>query len=334
MNHRYEERSFERGERDRNRDQPYSREWRTGEGRREYQSRDYDPDRYWSNERSGREPWRSEGQGGRDDYGYRDRSGEDYYGAGSRKSWGDWEPQRERGSSEFGRYSSQSRYGESHQGSQRDYGGEEFGRRDFRPEESPPYYGTGSYSSGGSGLGGGYRGLQGMGAYGPSGASYGSQYGVVVEGRNDWSRDERRRDEGGRRGGFLGRFFGRGPKGYKRSDERLREDISERLMHSGTVDSSDVTVEVADGIVTLTGTVPDRYMKYAIEDVADTCAGIKDVDNRVRVQRSDYGSSEGVAGSAFQSGSSTGTSTNTTAGTSTGSTSTSATTGSSRSRNN
>jgi hypothetical protein len=56
-------------------------------------------------------------------------------------------------------------------------------------------------------------------------------------------------------------------------------------MHAGTIDSSDVTVEVADAVVTLQGTVPERYMKHAIEDLADTCLGVKDVDNRVRVER-------------------------------------------------
>ena len=37
---------------------------------------------------------------------------------------------------------------------------------------------------------------------------------------------------------------GRGPKNYRRSDERVIEDVSERLMHSAHLDASDVTVSV------------------------------------------------------------------------------------------
>jgi hypothetical protein len=76
-----------------------------------------------------------------------------------------------------------------------------------------------------------------------------------------------------------------GPKGYQRSDERLREDISERIMQAHTIDSSDVTVEVSGAKVVLEGTVPDRRMKHAIEDLADACPGIQDIENRIRVRR-------------------------------------------------
>jgi osmotically-inducible protein OsmY len=74
------------------------------------------------------------------------------------------------------------------------------------------------------------------------------------------------------------------PKGYARSDERLREDICEQLGHSG-IDVSDVSVDVSEGRVTLEGTVKDRRSKHAIEDLADDCPGVKDVENRIRVQR-------------------------------------------------
>lgn len=76
-----------------------------------------------------------------------------------------------------------------------------------------------------------------------------------------------------------------GPKGYQRSDERIRGDICDRLMRaSNHIDSSEVTVEVAKGKVVLEGTVPVRRMKHAIEDLADSCLGVKDIDNRVRVK--------------------------------------------------
>lgn len=82
------------------------------------------------------------------------------------------------------------------------------------------------------------------------------------------------------------RRYPQGPKGYTRSDERVREDISERLMQCYDIDSSEVTVQVQSGRVTLEGTVPDRHMKHAIEDIADAAPGVQDVDNRIRVSSS------------------------------------------------
>jgi len=79
------------------------------------------------------------------------------------------------------------------------------------------------------------------------------------------------------------RRYPMGPKGYQRSDERLREEISERLMEAYHIDSSDVTVQVLGARVVLEGTVPDRHMKHAIEDLADAAPGVQDVDNRIRV---------------------------------------------------
>ncbi|WP_322080836.1 BON domain-containing protein [Burkholderia sp. BCC1972] len=77
----------------------------------------------------------------------------------------------------------------------------------------------------------------------------------------------------------------RGPKGYTRSDERIREDVCERLAHALEIDVSDVAVQVNDGCVQLDGTVPARWMKHDIEDLADGCLGVRDVENRVRVRR-------------------------------------------------
>ena len=78
---------------------------------------------------------------------------------------------------------------------------------------------------------------------------------------------------------------GRGPKNYRRSDSRLREEIAERLMYHHEVDSSDVTVEVENARVTLDGTVPERWMRYAVDDIAESVVGVEGVDNRVRVHR-------------------------------------------------
>lgn len=72
-------------------------------------------------------------------------------------------------------------------------------------------------------------------------------------------------------------------RAYRRTDERIRDDVCERLAHSNAVDPTDVAVDVRDGIVTLEGSVPERSMRYALEDIAARCLGVIDVDNRVRV---------------------------------------------------
>jgi hypothetical protein len=93
----------------------------------------------------------------------------------------------------------------------------------------------------------------------------------------------------------------RGPKGWKRTDDRLKDDICERLYNTQHIDSSEVTVEVKDGKVTLEGSVPQRGMKHALEDLIDACPGVTDIDNRVRVSQ---GGSQSQTGQGASSGSS------------------------------
>ena len=77
----------------------------------------------------------------------------------------------------------------------------------------------------------------------------------------------------------------RGPKGYRRADNRLLDDIAERLMYRDDIDSSDISVEVSNSKVTLAGTVPERWMRYAVDDIAESVMGVEEVENRVRVRR-------------------------------------------------
>jgi hypothetical protein len=76
---------------------------------------------------------------------------------------------------------------------------------------------------------------------------------------------------------------GRGPKGYKRSDERIREDLSDRLTDDSWLDASDIEVRVKDSEVTLTGTVDSRSAKYRAEMIAESCSGVSEVQNNLRV---------------------------------------------------
>jgi hypothetical protein len=147
----------------------------------------------------------------------------------------------------------------------------------FSAGQPPRYFGTGFPGRGGPGFTGGYYGF-GSGSLEPDWRAgrrqpLGGDEGHQGDSRRepDWRRTER--------------HYPPGPKGYQRSDERLREDISERLMEARYIDSSDVTVEVAGAKVVLDGTVPERRMKHAIEDLVDACPGVQDIDNRIRVKR-------------------------------------------------
>jgi len=81
-----------------------------------------------------------------------------------------------------------------------------------------------------------------------------------------------------------GRYSGRGPKGWQRSDERIREDVCERLNDHPDVDASEIDIRVKNGEVTRNGTTEDRNQKRMAEEVAEQISGVKDVHNQLRVQ--------------------------------------------------
>ncbi len=80
-----------------------------------------------------------------------------------------------------------------------------------------------------------------------------------------------------------GQHAGRGPRNYRRSDERIREDLCERFTHHGHLDATDLDVRVQNGEVTLSGTVSDRWGKRTAEEIAESVWGVKDVHNQIRV---------------------------------------------------
>jgi hypothetical protein len=129
-------------------------------------------------------------------------------------------------------------------------------------------------------------------------------------------------------------FSGRGPKGYRRSDERIKEDVNDRLSE-GYLDASEIEVAVSNSEVTLTGSVNTRQDKRRAEDIAESVSGVTHVENRLRVTQSSLdrpalgttsatqgtntsaslGGSTGTAGSTGNTGTSTsGTSTSAAAG--------------------
>lgn len=90
-------------------------------------------------------------------------------------------------------------------------------------------------------------------------------------------------------------FYGKGPKGYKRSDDRIREDVHEVLTWNNEIDASDIEVEVKEGEVSLSGTVLDRRMKRLAEELIEDISGVRDVSNQLKIKKeavTETGSSE------------------------------------------
>jgi osmotically-inducible protein OsmY len=192
----------------------------------------------------------------------------------------------------------------------RDYGGDDRGPRYVGGAYyGGSYRGRGDYGAGGGGTGrysesdyeAGYRGRAGLGRSAPAEyrdyerpgyAQRPREYGRrdhdpedrgFLERASDevasWFGDEeaerrRRMDQGHR---------GRGPKGYTRSDDRIRDDVSDVLSDDWSLDASDVEVSVSNREVSLNGTVSDRAAKRRAEDLAESVSGVQHVQNNLRV---------------------------------------------------
>jgi hypothetical protein len=131
----------------------------------------------------------------------------------------------------------------------------------------------------------------------PSGHSYGDQresesYGPQGFGRGGARLMRYGRHERGDWSSMNGPYSGIGPKGYRRSPERLREQVCDLLEENGKLDASDIDVKVDVSTVTLSGTVDSRHAKRLAEDLAECITGVTDVNNQLKVQRENERSAE------------------------------------------
>ena len=233
------------------------------------------------------------------------------YESGRQNYWGEgWENERDNDTSE-------SRYGSYRgvSGRQRGYG------------EGSSGYGQGSRSyTDRMNYPSGYRSGQ---SYNPSSRSYDHDRGYDRgEDRGWWDRasdevaswfgDEEA--ERRRRMDAQQQHRGRGPKNYRRSDERIKEDVNDRLSDDNYLDASEIEVMVTNAEVTLTGTVHNRNDKRRAEDLAESVSGVANVENRLRVKQSNYGSYTGAGTSSGSSMSATGTGSGSTSMSGTGTT--------------
>lgn len=99
-------------------------------------------------------------------------------------------------------------------------------------------------------------------------------------------------DEEAERRRHQDQYRGKGPKNYSRSDDRIREDISDRLTDDWQVDASEIEITVVKGEVTLAGSVSDRMQRRRAEDIAESVSGAHHVQNNLRVKGgASYGAS-------------------------------------------
>ena len=267
----------------------------------------------WGEGRESYGGWQSGGQGQQQggEWSRMGRYGEEGWQGGQSGGTGRWGGQG-------GNYRMDRDYGQS--GSRGGYGGGSFGGGYEGQGVGRPFVGESIYggSRGGyGGYGGSSYGSSGYGSsgYGRGSSSSGGSYGQQQGDRGFWDRasDEVSSwfgDDDARRRRERDEHRGRGPKGYTRSDERIREDVNDRLTDDGWLDASDIEVQVSSAEVTLTGQVNSREEKRRAEDIVEAVSGVKHVQNNLRVKdrTSNSGSttqfgSSGSGGTA-QSGSS------------------------------
>jgi len=243
----------------------------------------------------------------------------------SRDTYGGSDEMRRRDVSGYGGAMGGGDFGEDRWGQDRSYGGQDryYGGQDRYYGGQDRYYGgRGGQDRGYEGSRSNYGGSYGTGTgsnfydrdYGGSGGGWGRSYG------SGWNDDWRSgRDQGGRERnerGFFDRaadevasWFGdtgaeqrreqdqrgRGPKGYSRSDERIREDVSDRLTDDPYVDAVEIEVTVTSSEVTLSGMAKSREHRRRAEDIAERVSGVTHVQNNIRVRTEQSG---GLAGSS------------------------------------
>jgi osmotically-inducible protein OsmY len=76
---------------------------------------------------------------------------------------------------------------------------------------------------------------------------------------------------------------GRGPRSYRRTPERILEDLCDRLTEDPFVDASEIEVQVNGTEVVLTGTVDDWTAQRQAQSIAQDVAGVTRVTNNLRV---------------------------------------------------
>lgn len=110
--------------------------------------------------------------------------------------------------------------------------------------------------------------------------------------------DRFREDQGQDQGQYQGRderarYHEIGPKNYKRSDDRIREDVSDRLTDDPYVNAAEIEVSAANSEVTLNGSIDNREQRRIAELIAEHVSGVSHVQNNLRVKSQQQGQGQG-----------------------------------------
>lgn len=270
----------------------YNRNRRNQDWNRDYRDREYDEFGSFDRTNYNREDWdryRRQNIAGYDPYTGHDYGRQDQYG-----NYGDYNDRRE-GRDRRTSYDDAS-YGGGWDRRDNRYGSYNAGYSDYDQRRDRRYDE-------------GYGGSYGAGGYTSRNLYREDDYRRSADDRNrrDWDRGEHRgdrtfweraadevsswfgaddRNRRDRDERTSGPYKGKGPRDYKRSDERIREDISDRLYDDPYVDASDIEVKVNDGEVVLEGHAENKQAKRRAEDIAEAVAGVKNIENHLKVSHS------------------------------------------------
>lgn len=79
--------------------------------------------------------------------------------------------------------------------------------------------------------------------------------------------------------------YGKGPKGYIRSDRLIHEEVCEALKEDRWVDAGGIDVTVDKGTVYLRGEIADRKMKREAESCIERVSSVVDIINELKVKK-------------------------------------------------
>lgn len=148
-------------------------------------------------------------------------------------------------------------------------------RSDYRTDD----YGQGDYSLAGDRVGRQRFDRPTQRRYGPSRAYRGSDF------SDAGFYDDTSFDTDEQRFTSRGLHSGKGPKGWRRSDESIKEEACEALADDSYIDASEIEVHVKDGVIHLKGEVDERKVKRRAESCIENLSGVQDVINELRIHR-------------------------------------------------
>ena len=194
-------------------------------------------------------------------------------------------------------------------GSQGESNGQRSSQGSSRSGSQAHYGGQGLYSQGDHGQGqfgqGPATGHQGQ--YGGQSSYRSSRPEDRDQYRGGYSRTSHPYSSAGASGSPLsgskshGPYSGKGPKGYKRSDQQICEEANQALERDGRVDASEIEVSCTGGVLKLTGKVENRAAKRDAEECVESVYGVSDVMNELKVENGFFANLFGTGSSADSS---------------------------------